>query len=85
MPKNNKKEWFDWKWYEWSMGEVLVKKHLTNSDGSETLKLEVLIPKKMGTPSRIKKLIAKNYKSVLITPDKGNTNFLQLSFTNIKV
>jgi len=83
MPKNKKEEWFKWKIDEWSMGKISVQEYFTNDDGSETLRLEISVPSKMGTPDRVKNLLLKNYKSVILTPDKGNVDFLQLSFTNI--
>ncbi len=85
MTKNKKAGWFNWPSNKWTMGEILVQKYSNDNDGNKILKLEILVPKKIKfIGSHLKKLLAKDYKSVLVTPDKGNTDFLQLSFTDIE-
>lgn len=85
MAKNKKEEWFNWKSSEWMMGKVMFKHHFTDKNGNGMFPLKVVIPKEdmECAGSHLKKLMTKKYKSVIFTPDKGNTKFLQLSFTNI--
>jgi len=83
MSKNNKDEVFSWEIDEWTVGLVSAQHYFTDHDGMKKFTLMIVLSNKMETPDRVKDLLSKRYKSVIITPDKGNADSLQLSFTNI--
>lgn len=83
MAEKNKDDLFNWKMGEWTMGQIETQGYFIDRDGNEILQLEVIVPSNMKTEGHLKSLLTRDYKSVIITPDAKQKNYLQISFTDI--
>lgn len=85
MAEKNKDDLFDWKMNEWTMGNIETQGYFIDRDGNEILQLEVIVPSNMKTEGHLRHLLTKDYKSVIITPDAKQKDYLQISFTDIDI